>query len=103
MAGHRVKDLKDDKDIKQSGAGVLEHEGDGAAVLAGFEVGDLDAFEGGEVGGEDLDHADSRKKRRLGQAPWTGWAVMVCRTVGSPSVAVVEASRTTGSSSSTPP
>ncbi len=96
LTEHRIKDLKDDKDISDIGAGVAEDEGDHGAVLAGFQVGDLDSVEGGEVGGKDFDHWGSRKKRRMGRAPCTGWLAMAVRRVGSPVVAVVGASRTIG-------
>ena len=55
-AGGGVMGLEDEKEIRRVRAGVAEHEGDASAVLAGFEVGDLDAFERRQVGGEDLDH-----------------------------------------------
>src|SRR6185436_310413 len=99
-AGHRIKGLKDDEDISDVGAGVAEHEGDASAVLAGFQVGDLDPVERSQVGGEDLDHTNSRKKRRMGRAPCAGWLAMVVRTAGSPVVAALGASRTSGVSPS---
>ena len=40
----------------------------------------------------------SMRKSRVGGKPWTGWLATVARMVGSPAVAVLGASRTTGAS-----